>query len=300
MRAAVLTRYGDVDGLEIRDLPEPRPGPGEVKLRIAASSLNAIDLKLITGALKDWFPLKLPAILGFDASGEVLELGPGVAGFEVGDKVLGLVRHGQAEHATAPLAAVTRIPEGLSTVDAAALPLVALTGAQLVEEAVKPRPGARVLVTGALGGVGRVAVHVARSLGARVIAGVRARQLPEAGALGADDVVALDDATAVERLPTVDGIADTVGGETVVRLFPKLARDGVLGSVLGEPPGAKERGIRAVAISTHPDARRLASLAEDVVRGRLVLPIAARFPLAEIRDAFRRAHQGGGKVLVTP
>jgi len=300
MRAAVLTRYGDVDGLEIHDLPEPRPGPGEVKLRIVASSLNAIDLKLITGALKDWFPLKLPAILGFDASGEVLELGPGVAGVEVGDRVFGQVRHGQAELATAPLAALTRIPEGLSTVDAAALPVVALTGAQLVEEAVKPRPGARVLVTGALGAVGRVAVHVARSLGARVIAGVRARQLSEAARLGAEDVVALDDTTAVERLPMVDGIADTVGGETVVRLFPKLARDGVLGSVLGEPPGAKERGIRVVSITTHPDARRLVSLAEDVVRGRLFFPIAARFPLTEIREAFRRAHQGGGKVLVTP
>lgn len=300
MRAAVLTRYGDVAALELREVDEPRPKPGEVKLRVAASSLNAIDLKLLGGALQSWFPLKLPAILGFDASGEVVELGAGVSGLGIGDRLFGQVRHGQAEFATAPVAALARIPPGLPPVDAAAVPVVALTGAQLIEEAVKPKPGARILVTGALGGVGRVAVHVARTLGARVIAGVRARQLPEASTLGADDVVALDDAGAVERLPALDGIADTVGGETVLRLLTRLGPEGVLGSVVGEPPGAKERGIKVVAISAHPDPRRLVELAEEVVRGKLLIPIVARFPLSQIRDAFRRAQQGGGKVLVMP
>ena len=279
---------------------EPRPGAGEVKLRIAASSLNAIDLKLIAGALKAWFPLKLPAILGFDASGEVVELAGGVSGLAVGDRVFGQVRHGQAEFATAPVTALARVPPGLALVDAAAVPVVALTGAQLIEEAIEPKPGARVLVTGALGNVGRVAVHVARMLGARVIAGVRALQLPETAPLGADDVVALDNAAAVDRLPALDGIADTVGGETVLRLLPKLAPGGVLGSVVGEPPGAKERGIKVVAISAHPDPRRLTELAEDVVQGKLVIPIVGRFPLAQIREAFRRAEHAGGKVLVTP
>ena len=300
MRAALLTRYGDVDGLEIGDVEAPRPKPGEVKLRIAASSLNALDLKLIGGGLQAWFPLKLPAILGFDASGEVVALGDGVSDLAVGERVFGQVRHGLAELATVKTTVLARVPEGLSVVDAAAIPVVALTGAQLIEEAVKPKPGARILVTGAVGNVGRVAVHVAWTLGARVIAGVRARQLSEARALGAEDVVALDDAAAVERLPTLDGIADTVGGETVVRLYPKLAPGGVLGSVVGEPPGAKERGVTVVAISAHPDPRRLVALAEEVVRGTLVIPIAGRFPLAQIREAFRRVQQGGGKVLVTP
>jgi NADPH:quinone reductase-like Zn-dependent oxidoreductase len=300
VRAALLTRYGDVDALEIREVEEPRPGPGQVKLRIAASSLNALDSKLLGGGLQAWFPLKLPAILGFDASGEVVELGAGVSGFGVGDRVFGQVRHGLAEFATAAVAVLARVPEGLSLVDAAAVPVVAETGAQLIEEAVKPSPGARVLVTGAVGSVGRVAVHVARARGVRVIAGVRARQLPDARALGADDVVALDDAAALERLPALDGIADTVGGETVLRLLPKLGPEGVLGSVVGEPPGAKERGIKVVAFSSHPDPRRLVELAQDVVQGKLIIPIAARFPLAQIREAFRRAEHAGGKVLVTP
>ena len=299
MRAAVLTRYGDVEGLEVRDIDEPRAAAGEVKVRIAASSLNALDLKLITGALKDWFPLRLPAILGFDASGEVVEMGPGASGFQVGDLVFGQIRHGLAEYATAPVGVLARIPPGLSPVDAAALPVVALTGAQLVEEAINPKPGARLLVTGAVGSVGRVAVYLARARGARVIAGVRSRQLGEAVALGADEVVALDDAAAVERLPALDAIADTVGGETVARLLPKLAPGGVLGTVLGAPRGAKGE-VTVRAIESHPDPRRLVELAEEVVRGKLVIPIAGRFPLAQVREAFQRAGQGAGKVLLTP
>ena len=136
MRAAVLTRYGDVDALEVRDVPEPRVGPGKLKVRIAASSLNAIDWKIRSGALRSWFPLELPAILGFDAAGEVVELGPGVSGFRVGDRVLGQIRHGQAELALATSEQIAKVPQGLSLIDAAAIPVVALTGTQLLEEAV--------------------------------------------------------------------------------------------------------------------------------------------------------------------
>ena len=300
MRAAVLSRYGDVEGLEIRDVPEPSTGPGKLKVRVAASSLNPLDLKLLSGSLKAWFPLELPAILGFDAAGEVVELGPGVSGFRVGDKVLGQIRHVQAELAIATPEQIAKVPPGLSVVDAAALPVVALTGTQLLEEAVAPAPGDVVLVTGALGSVGRYAVHAARRRKIRVIAGVRRRQLTEAPALGADQVVALDDADAVTALPRLQGIADTVGGTTVAALLPKLAPGGRLGSVVGEPPGAKERGIQVRAITTHADPARLAQLAQEVASGTVVVPIAARFPLAQVREAFRAAGQGpGGKVLLT-
>jgi len=300
MRAAVLSRYGDVEGLEIRDVPEPSAGPGKLKVRVAASSLNPLDLKLLSGSLKAWFPLELPAILGFDAAGEVVELGPGVSGFRVGDKVLGQIRHVQAELAIATPEQIAKVPPGLSVVDAAALPVVALTGTQLLEEAVAPAPGDVVLVTGALGSVGRYAVHAARRRKIRVIAGVRRRQLTEAAALGADQVVALDDADAVTALPRLQGIADTVGGTTVAALLPKLAPGGRLGSVVGEPPGAKERGIQVRAITTHADPARLAQLAQEVASGTVVVPIAARFPLAQVREAFRAAGQGpGGKVLLT-
>jgi NADPH:quinone reductase-like Zn-dependent oxidoreductase len=299
MRACVLTRYGGVDALELRDMPEPKPGPGTVKVRISASSLNPIDWKVRNGSVKARLPVQFPAILGYDGSGEVVELGENASGFSVGDTVLGLIRQGEAEFATAPVDALAKVPSGLSVVDAAALPLVGLTGTQLVEEAVAPKRGDLLLVTGALGGLGRCAVHAALKLGVRVIAGVRKARVSEASALGVERVVALDDAAAVAALPMLQGIADTVGGDVVASLLPKLAKDGTLGSAVGEPPGAKERGIRVRAIHTRPDSKRLAALAADMAKGDLVLPILGRFPLAQAREAFRAAEGGHGKVLLT-
>jgi len=300
MKAVVLTRYGDNDALEVRQFPEPQPGPGAVKIRIAASSLNPIDWKVRSGAVKSWFPVEFPAILGFDGSGEVVELGPNASGFAVGDRVLGLIRHSQAEFTTATTNLLAKVPERLGLVDAAALPLVGLTGAQLIEDGVSPKRGDWVLVTGALGGVGRCAVHVARGLGARVIAGVRARQVEEARELGAEQVVAIDDAAAVGGLPPLQGIADTVGGLAVETLLSRLGPGGRLGTVVSPPSGAKERGVDVHSITTRPDSRRLSILASEFAAGSLRLPIGARFPLERVREAFRAAEQGGaGKVLLT-
>jgi NADPH:quinone reductase-like Zn-dependent oxidoreductase len=297
MRAAVLTHYGDVDALEIRSVEDLRPKAGEVKLRVTAASLNAIDLKLLSGVLKEFFPLKLPAILGFDASGEVVELGEGATGFKTGDRVFGQVRHSHAEYATATVSALAPIPADLSPIDAAAIPVVALTGAQLIEEAVEPKPGARVLVTGALGSVGRVAVHVARRLQARVIAGVRGSRAAEAERLGVDEVLALDDAASIDRLGLVDAIADTVGGDLVARLVPRLRDGGVLASVVGEPAGVRKQ-ITVRSIVAHADPRGLVELGQEVARGSLILPVTGRFSLDQVREAFRRARDGG-KVLLT-
>jgi len=297
MKAAVLTRYGDVDALELREVQEPSPKAGEVKLHVAASSLNALDLKILSGAVKEWFPQKFPSILGFDASGEVVELGSGVSGLSIGDRVFGQVRHALAEYATVQATSLARIPPGLELVDAAAIPVVGLTGAQLIE-AIQPGQGDRVLVTGALGSVGRVAVHVARKAGARVVAGVRGERAKEARSLEADEVLALDDPAAVERVALLAGIADTVGGETTRRLLPRLRPGGVLASAVGAPSGGAEH-VTVKAITAHADGRLLVELGQEVARGELILPLAGRFPLAQIRDAFRRAGEGAGKVLVT-
>jgi NADPH:quinone reductase-like Zn-dependent oxidoreductase len=301
VKAVVLTDYGDADKLELREVPDPKPGPGEVLVRVAAASLNPIDWKLRSGAFRAYMPLELPAVLGYDASGEVLEVGAGVTGLARGDRVLGLARHTHAELAVAAADAWARVPPGLDLTDAAALPLVVLTGAQLLEVAVNPRRGQTVLVTGALGGVGRTAVFAARQRGVKVLAGVRSRQKAEAAGIGADGVVALDDDAAVSALPALDGLADAVGGPTTGRLLPKVRPGGVVGSAVGEPPGAKERGLEVHAMYTHPDAKRLAELAGAVVRGELAIPIARRFPLAQARDAHRLAEGGGvGKVLLVP
>jgi NADPH:quinone reductase-like Zn-dependent oxidoreductase len=301
MKAVVLTAYGDVDKLVLRDVPDAKPGPSEVKVKVAAASINPVDWKLRSGALQKMMPLELPAILGRDVSGTVVEVGPGVTGFKAGDPVLGLVHHGYAEYVVDAQEAFARIPDGLDLQEAAALPLVVLTGAQLVEEATKPRKGELLLVTGAVGGVGRSAVYAARKLGARVIAGVRAEQKVEAQKLGAEQVIALDDEGEISRLPQLDAVADTVGGDAIEKLLPKIRKGGSIGSVVGEPKGAKGRDLRVKAMLTHPDAKRLRELAEAVLRGDLEIPVEKTFPLAQAGQAQKLAAKGSvGKVLLVP
>jgi NADPH:quinone reductase-like Zn-dependent oxidoreductase len=300
MKAIVLTAYGDVDKLELRDLPDPHPDAGAIVVRMAGASINPVDWKMRSGEAKERFPVTFPGILGRDAAGEVVEIGKDVTAFAVGDRVLGLVKGAYAELVSAPVEAWAKIPTGLDVAEAGALPLILLTGAQLIEEAVNPSEGAVVLVTGATGSVGRVAVFAAKSRGAKVWAGVRSSQREEAARLGADGVVALDDESDLERLPKLDAIADTVGGEAIQKLYARLAPGGVVGSVLGEPAGAKERGIVVHAFMAHPDSPMLARYAAAVAARKLVIPIAKKLPLAAAREAQTLAEKKHprGKVLL--
>ena len=188
-------------------------------------------------------------------SGTVAALGPGVTAFAVGDRVLGRVPPGSyAELVVAPLRAWARVPAKLDLADAGALPLVLLTGAQLAEEAVDARAGETILVTGATGGVGRVAVFAAKARGAKVWAGVRGKYKAAAQALGADGVVVLDDGGGdLAKLPALDGIANTIFGDAIQPLLGKLKPGGKIGSVVGAPAGATERGFVVQRIH---DARR--------------------------------------------
>jgi NADPH:quinone reductase-like Zn-dependent oxidoreductase len=296
MKAAVQTGTGDVERIQIQDVPEPKPGPGEVKIKVAAVSINPIDWKLLHGA----YPLPAQWVMGFDVAGEVVDIGPGVEDFQQGDRVLGNVRHSFAEYAVAPASDLAHIPAKLSIEEAAALPLATLTGAQLIEEHTKPESGQTVLITGAMGSVGRTAVYAAKLLGARVLAGVRKQQKEEAAELGADGVYAIDDPAEAEKVPEVDAIADTVGGDTINSLLPHLRNGGRLGSVVGEPGGARDRGILVDAFQEHPDGHRLQELADSVARGDIRIPIGRTFTFSQVRDAVRYAQEGhGGKVLLT-
>ena len=120
MKAIVLNEYGDANKLALQEIPEPKPGPGEIKVRVAAAGLNPIDWKLRSGVMKAFMPIKFPLVLGSDASGEVVELGSGVRQFKVGDKVMGMVQHGYAEFLSAPASGFTVVPPGLDLRDAAA------------------------------------------------------------------------------------------------------------------------------------------------------------------------------------
>jgi NADPH:quinone reductase-like Zn-dependent oxidoreductase len=300
MKAVVLHEYGGPGKLIYEDVPDPVAGEGQVLVRVAASSVNPIDYKLRSGAAKDRFPLELPAILGRDISGIVREVGKGVSGFKPGDKVMAVGNKAYAELDSVAAKDLAFVPEKLDLVKAAALPLVTLTGEQLITRGTKIQAGQTVLVTGAAGNVGRSAVWTAKKAGAKVIAGVKRSQMKEAASLGADQILALDDDGALEKLGFVDAVADTVDGETAQKLLGKVKQGGVFASVLGPPANAKMHPtVRIEAIQSVPDAGTLRTMAEDVVAGRLVIPIDRMVPLADAGKAQAAAEKGGiGKILL--
>ncbi len=302
MKAVLLYEYGPVENLRYEDIPDPKYGDNEVLIRVKATSINPIDYKLRSGAAKARFPLELPAILGRDLAGEVVAFGSSVRGFSVGMRVMALTNRTYAEFIVVKADELTAIPDALSFERAAALPLVTTTGSQLIEGAVKPTAGQRILVTGALGGVGRTAVHVARQHGAHVLAGVRGTEKQAASILHADDVIAIDNQEEIGKLHDLDGIADTIGGSTIERLLPTIRSGGVLGSVLGKPDAAAKYPIRVEAFMAQPDAPRLHQLADDVAAGKFDIPIARTMKLSQIQEAQRIAESGGlkGKIVLIP
>ncbi len=302
MKAVQLHGYGGPDQLRYEDVPEPRPASGEVLVKVLATSVNPEDYKLRSGKLKHTMPPQFPVLLGRDMAGEVVETGDGVANLQTGDRVMGLVNHSYAEFLTARADTLTLIPDGLDIEQAAVIPLATLAGAQLIELGIGPARCQTILVTGAVGSVGRTAVFVAKQHGARVIAGVRGTQKQKAQSICADMMIALDDSDEVAAMPDIDAIADTIGGEILGKLFRHVRNSGVLASVLGRSESAEQAGIRVREVSAHPDAERLGRLAIDVRNGDLKIPVAARFALKDIGKAHQWAEKGGwnGKILIVP
>jgi NADPH:quinone reductase-like Zn-dependent oxidoreductase len=300
MKAVVLHEYGGPDKLKYEDVPDPVANQGQVLVRMAATSVNPIDYKMRSGAAKDRFPVEFPAILGRDIAGIVREVGPRVTQFKPGDKVMGVGSKTYAELTVVAAEDLALVPDKLDLVKAAALPLVTLTGEQLMTRGARIQSGQTVLVTGAVGGVGRSAVWTAKKAGAKVIAGVKKSQMEEAATLGADQVLALDDAAAIEKLGFIDAVADTVGGETGQKLLAKVKQGGIFASVVGPPANAgMHPTIKVEAIQAKPDAAMVRIMAEDAAAGRLVIPIDRMVPLADAGKAQAAAEKGGiGKILL--
>ena len=300
MKAIQMHGYGGVDQLRYEDVPAPTAGPGEVLVKVAATSVNPIDWKIRRGD-KGTAILQFPVIPGRDVAGEVVAVGAGVSNFKPGQKVMALVNRTYAEFVAVPRAALTLVPDGLDLAQAGALPLVTTTGAELIEH-VRPNRGETVLVTGAVGSVGRSAVYTAVQSGARVIAGVRARQKSEAAALGAERVIAIDVESEIGALPELDSIADTVEGEVIGKLIPKLKRGGVLGSVLGKPKAAEGKDIRVEAFAAEPDPGILAKMADAVRKHELTIRVVKKLKLSEAAEAQRIAEEGKleGKIVIIP
>ena len=300
MKAVVLHEYGGPSKLKYEDFKDPVAGEGEVLVRVAASSINPVDWKMRSGEAKERFPVEFPGILGRDIAGTVRGVGEGVTAFKPGDRVMALGNAAYAELAVVKATELTLAPEKLDLVEAAALPLVTLTGEQLITRGTAIQKGQTVLVAGATGGVGRSAVWTAKKAGATVIAGVRKAQLEMAKTIGADETLALDDDEAVVRLGFIDAVADAVGGKTAEMLMGKVKQGGVFASVLGPPANAKMHPtVKVVPVRCEPDAAKLRELAEDVVAGRVTIPIDRMIPLADAGEGQAAAEKGGlGKILL--
>jgi NADPH:quinone reductase-like Zn-dependent oxidoreductase len=300
MKAVVVHQYGGPEVLKFEEYPDPVPGPGEVLVRVAATSVNPIDYKRRAGQTKDFYPIKFPGLMGVDIAGTVVKIGPGVEGFSVGEQVFAMAADTYAELCVVQAVSLAKVPKGLDLIQAAALPLVTTTGNELISGGTGIKAGQTVLVAGAAGGVGRSAVFTAKQRGAIVIAGVLKRQIEEARTIGADQVVATDDDNAIANLSLLDAVADAVGGKTAEKLIAKVKPGGVFASVLGAPQNAETYpSVKVVPVVAKPDTKTLQFMAEAVRDGKLVIPISRKLPLSDAAAGQAAAEKGGiGKVLL--
>lgn len=304
MNAVRMYEYGPPKNLKYeQDVPDPQLDEDEVLIATAATSINPIDWKMRSGEAAARFPLTFPAILGRDVSGVVRAIGNDVQGVAVGDRVMAFspASGTYAELVAVKAVDITHVPDGLDILEAAAIPLVALTGDQLVREACALQPGQSILVTGALGSVGRCAVYSALTLGATVIAGVRGSQREQAKELGAHGILAMDEDAAIMDMGIVDAIADTTGERSTTPLLAHVREGGICGTVVTPPPDvALHPGVRLVRQKAHPDPHRVRDFAQAYCDGKLKLPIVRRYGLHEVVEAHTFAEKGGsgGKVLL--
>ncbi len=297
-----MTAYGGPEVMRYQDMPDPTPGAGDVLIKAAGIGINPEDMLERNGILKDQFPLQFPAIIGLDVSGTVVAAGDAVTGLKIGDRVCGWSYHTYAELVADNANLFAKVPETMDLVDAAAIPLVGLTGSQLISVASGLQSGQTVLVSGAAGAVGRCAVYRAKASGGHVIAGVQRFQLDQAESIGADETIALDDPVAFAKIPQVDVVANMLRGKPATDLLAKVKDGGTFASVTGAPDGADNYPkVHVVPFRSKQDRAGIAFILDAVNAGKVTIPIGRREPLKNAGAAQAEFTKGGiGKVLLTP
>jgi NADPH:quinone reductase-like Zn-dependent oxidoreductase len=309
MRAVRFHEYGDPSVLVPEEVPIPQPGPGQVLVKVAATSFNPVDAVLRSGFMREFIPVELSYTTGVDLAGTVAAVGPDVTGWAEGARVaafLPLASGGAAaEYVLAPADILATVPDGVDLVDAAALPGTGLTAWQALFEHGGLQAGQRVLVNGAGGAVGGYAVQLARRVGAEVTASASPRSVDRVRAYGADHVV---DHTATPVREGAKGPFDFVlhfarsTPEEADALARLVADNGsfVTGTT---PPGAEPaRGVKVVRMAVRSDAAQLAQLLDRAASGTLRINVADRRPLADIVAVHDEAAQGrlAGKTVLIP
>lgn len=306
MRAITQQEFGGPEVLTIVDAPEPRPIPTEVLVRVEAIGLNPLDTRLRAGEL----PIRLPFTLGWDISG-VVDKAPHTWRLAPGDEVFGMplfprMASGYAEFVSAPALHLAHKPATLSHVEAAALPSVGLTAWQGLVDLAGVTAGERVLVHGGGGGVGHVAIQIAKALGAHVITTASASKREFVEELGADEVIDYTAVDFAEAAHDIDVVLDTIGGHTAERSIAVLRPGGhLLTAVADDDPqlaaGCEAVGVRFSGIVVDPDPVGLRGLAELVEQGKLRVHVQQTFPFERVVDAHRALESGHlqGKLVLT-
>lgn len=283
MRAVSQRVFGGPEVLELVEVDRPSPGPGEVLVKVHAAGVNPADWKVRSGQIPAFEP---PFTLGFDVSGVVEELGAGVDGFRLGDAVFGLLLSpagSYAEYTVVPVQALAPLPPSLDHVQAAALPGAGLTAWQALAEL---RPGQRVLIHAAAGGVGHLAVQIAKARGAHVIGTARAEKHAFLRDLGADELIDYTAIDFAEAVSEVDVVFDLVGHGYAARSLATLKPGGLLINASGSEDELTEAdGFRIVRFHVSPSGNDLEQLTELVEAGKLRVSVDQVLPLEQVAKA---------------
>jgi len=309
MKAAQIINYGGSEVVKINNnAPKPIVSRGRILIEVHAAGINPVDWKIREGYMKQMAPLQFPATLGGDFSGVVTEVGDGVSGFEKGDEIYGqagITRGGSgsfAEFATADVNTAAHKPKNLSHVEAAALPLTGVSAWQALVDHIGLSRGKKILIHGGAGGIGTIAIQLARHLGAYVTATAGEKDLQHVKELGADEAIDYKNQSFENMLHNYDAVYDTVGGETYVKSFRVLKKGGIIVSMLEQPrPELMEQyGVNAIGQFTQMNSERLSRLAELADKRVIKVYVDKTFPLDQAGEALEYLQSGHprGKVVL--
>ena len=308
MKAAVIHEFGAPEVFKYEDVPKPEAGAGEVLIKVHAAGINPVDWKTRqSGGIMKANGIPLPYILGWDVSGVIEQVGAGITDFTVGQAVYGLVRFpamgsAYAEYVSAPASEIAAKPTSIDHIHAAALPLAALTAWQALFEHAHLEAGQRLLVQGAAGGVGHLAVQIAKAHGAQVIGTASARNGDYLREIGVDEVVDYQAVRYEDMIHDVDVLFETVSGANSERVLKTIKAGGVLVTCAGLPAAEilAQYDLRTERFLVRPEASQLAEITTLIDAGKVKPNVDAVFPLAEAGKAQALGEQGHtrGKIVL--
>ncbi len=312
MKAICVRGFGGVDTMILEEVPRPRPGAGEVLVRVHAAGVNVLDWLVRQGGFEEFGHIQPPWIPGWDLSGVVAEIGPQVSGFDIGQDVFGMVRLPQpgnayAEYASVPAGHIVAKPATVDHAQAAAVPMAALTAWRALFDEGRLQPGQRVLVHAGAGGVGHLAVQLAKGHGAHVVATASAANATYLQILGVDQVIDYRTQRFEDAAEPVDLVVDTLGGAVQKRSLNVLNDGGTLvalaaGVAADVQTAAAARGLRTRYFSVVPNPDALTRIAERLGAGTLTPTIQSIRPLAAALAAHAEGQAGHvrGKLVLDP